>query len=78
MPWWGWITIGAILLGSEMLLIDAQFYLVFLGLAASGLNRAFAPPRLRVLQDPPIRCSLPERGFGRHCGSPIAWPTTRP
>ncbi len=38
MPWWGWITIGAILLGSELLLIDAQFYLVFLGVAALAVG----------------------------------------
>jgi membrane protein implicated in regulation of membrane protease activity len=34
MTWWGWMIIGAILLGAEMLAIDAQFYLVFLGLSA--------------------------------------------
>jgi len=34
MPWWGWIIIGALLLGSELMLIDAAFYLVFIGLAA--------------------------------------------
>ncbi len=38
MPWWGWITIAAILLGAEMMLIDAQFYLVFLGLAAFAVG----------------------------------------
>lgn len=31
MPWWGWLIAGAALLASELLLIDAQFYLVFLG-----------------------------------------------
>lgn len=34
MPWWGWIILGALLFGSELLLIDVAFYLVFLGLAA--------------------------------------------
>jgi len=34
MPWWGWIVIGAIMLGAELAFIDAQFYLVFLGSAA--------------------------------------------
>lgn len=34
MPWWGWIIFGAFLLGSELLGIDAAFYLVFIGLAA--------------------------------------------
>lgn len=34
MPWWAWVIVGAILLGSELAFIDAQFYLVFLGVAA--------------------------------------------
>jgi membrane protein implicated in regulation of membrane protease activity len=34
MPWWGWIALGTILLGAEMALIDADFYLVFIGLSA--------------------------------------------
>jgi len=34
MPWWGWLIIGAILFGSELLIVDAAFYLVFLGAAA--------------------------------------------
>jgi membrane protein implicated in regulation of membrane protease activity len=34
MQWWAWIAVGAILLGSELAFVDAQFYLVFLGLAA--------------------------------------------
>jgi membrane protein implicated in regulation of membrane protease activity len=34
MPWWAWIAIGAILLGSELSFIDAQFYLLFIGAAA--------------------------------------------
>ena len=35
MPWWGWIIFGAILLGSELLIVDAGFYLVFIGIAAA-------------------------------------------
>jgi membrane protein implicated in regulation of membrane protease activity len=31
MHWWAWIAVGAILLGSELAFIDAQFYLVFVG-----------------------------------------------
>jgi membrane protein implicated in regulation of membrane protease activity len=31
MEWWAWIAVGAILLGSELTFIDAQFYLVFVG-----------------------------------------------
>ncbi len=33
MPWWGWIVVGAALLGAETL-VDTQFYLVFFGIAA--------------------------------------------
>ncbi len=35
MPWWGWIIFGAVLLGSELLIVDAGFYLVFVGIAAA-------------------------------------------
>jgi membrane protein implicated in regulation of membrane protease activity len=35
MPWWAWVVLGIGLLGVEMLLIDAQFYLVFIGLSAA-------------------------------------------
>jgi membrane protein implicated in regulation of membrane protease activity len=34
MPWWGWIIIGVLLLAAELLAVDAQFYLIFLGAAA--------------------------------------------
>ena len=34
MPWWGWMIFGTLLLGSELLGIDAAFYLVFIGIAA--------------------------------------------
>jgi membrane protein implicated in regulation of membrane protease activity len=34
MAWWLWIVLGAALLALELFLIDAQFYLVFLGAAA--------------------------------------------
>lgn len=33
MPWWGWIVVGAVLLGSEIV-VPSDFYLVFLGAAA--------------------------------------------
>jgi membrane protein implicated in regulation of membrane protease activity len=33
MPWWGWIVVGAALLASEIV-VDAQFYLIFLGISA--------------------------------------------
>ena len=35
MPWWAWMVLGIGLLGVEMFLIDAQFYLVFIGLSAA-------------------------------------------
>lgn len=35
MPWWGWMIFGAVLLGSELLIVDAGFYLVFIGVAAA-------------------------------------------
>ncbi len=34
MQWWAWIAVGAILLGSELSFVDAQFYLVFIGASA--------------------------------------------
>ena len=34
MAWWSWCILGAVLLGIELLAVDAQFYLVFAGLAA--------------------------------------------
>jgi len=35
MPWWSWLVIGIGLLGVEMFVVDAQFYLVFMGAAAA-------------------------------------------
>jgi|SRR5688572_5058796 inner membrane protein len=34
MQWWGWCILGVALLGVELLAVDAQFFLVFAGLAA--------------------------------------------
>ena len=34
MTWWGWVIAGAILLAAELSLVNAQFYLVFIGSAA--------------------------------------------
>ena len=34
MAWWGWCIFGVVLLGVELLAVDAQFFLVFAGLAA--------------------------------------------
>ncbi|HJY36904.1 MAG TPA: hypothetical protein VJ299_05540, partial [Steroidobacteraceae bacterium] len=35
MPWWGWLVLAAALLSIELFVIDAQFYLVFLGVSAA-------------------------------------------
>lgn len=35
MTWWAWLILGAVLFGAELFAIDAQFYLVFLGLSAA-------------------------------------------
>jgi membrane protein implicated in regulation of membrane protease activity len=35
MPWWAWLVLAAALLGFELFVIDAQFYLVFLGVSAA-------------------------------------------
>lgn len=35
MPWWGWLVVGIGLLGVEMFVIDAQFYLFFIGASAA-------------------------------------------
>ncbi|MEQ1580147.1 MAG: NfeD family protein [Steroidobacteraceae bacterium] len=40
MQWWTWIVAGVVLLGLELLVIDAQFFLVFLGLAAIAVGVA--------------------------------------
>jgi membrane protein implicated in regulation of membrane protease activity len=34
MAWWSWCILGTVLLGVELFAVDAQFYLVFAGLAA--------------------------------------------
>jgi len=47
MTWWGWMVVGMLLLAAELFIIEADFYLVFLGAAAilTGLT-AFAAPEL--------------------------------
>lgn len=34
MYWWGWVVAGVLLLAVELLAIDAQFYLIFVGVGA--------------------------------------------
>ena len=40
MTWWGWMILGAVLLGAELFAVDAQFYLVFLGVSAAVVGLA--------------------------------------
>lgn len=35
MQWWGWMGVGMLLLAAELFIIEADFYLVFLGIAAA-------------------------------------------
>lgn len=35
MVWWGWLVLGGLLFFAELFAIDAQFYLVFIGLSAA-------------------------------------------
>ena len=38
MPWWGWIVLGAALLGAELFVIPTDFFLVFLGASAIAVG----------------------------------------
>lgn len=40
MTWWSWMILGAVILGAELFAIDAQFYLVFLGVSAALVGLA--------------------------------------
>src|SRR5210317_2207324 len=40
MTWWSWMIVGAVLLAAELFAVDAQFYLVFLGLSAALVGLA--------------------------------------
>ena len=40
MTWWSWMIIGAVLLAAELFAVDAQFYLVFLGISAALVGLA--------------------------------------
>ncbi len=40
MTWWGWMILGAVILGAELFAIDAQFFLVFLGVSAALVGLA--------------------------------------
>jgi len=38
MTWWAWMILGILLIGAEIVAIDAQFYLVFIGLSAVAVG----------------------------------------
>ena len=40
MTWWAWMVLGLVLLGFELFAVDAQFYLVFLGVSAALVGLA--------------------------------------
>ncbi len=40
MTWWAWMILGAVLFSAELFAVDAQFYLVFLGLSAGLVGLA--------------------------------------
>lgn len=40
MEWWHWLVLGGVVLGAELLFVDAQFYLVFIGLSAALVGLA--------------------------------------
>lgn len=40
MSWWSWLILGVVLFGAEMVAVDAQFFLVFLGLSAAAVGLA--------------------------------------
>ena len=40
MTWWAWMILGAVMLGAELFAVDAQFYLVFLGVSAAVVGLA--------------------------------------
>jgi membrane protein implicated in regulation of membrane protease activity len=52
MTWWGWMILGTFLFGAELFAIDAQFYLVFLGLSAIlvGVLDFFGVPMSEAMQ----------------------------
>lgn len=40
MTWWSWMLLGAVLLCAELFAVDAQFYLVFVGVSAAIVGAA--------------------------------------
>lgn len=40
MLWWHWMILGGVVLGAELIAVDAQFYLVFIGVSAALVGLA--------------------------------------
>lgn len=38
MPWWGWVLVGTLLLAGELFVVEADFFLLFLGFAAVAVG----------------------------------------
>jgi membrane protein implicated in regulation of membrane protease activity len=38
MAWWAWVSIGALLLVAELTIVDLEFFLIFLGVAALAVG----------------------------------------
>ena len=79
MPWWGWIVVGVVLLAAELLAIEAQFYLVLLGVAAllTGLGvvaglpgQPYAEWALFVVLAIVLMFGVRRQLYGRLVGSP--------
>lgn len=34
MPWWSWMVVGVLLLGAELFVVEAEFFLVFIAVSA--------------------------------------------
>ena len=86
MVWWGWLVIGVLLLGAELFIIEADFFLVFLGVAAivTGLLGLAVPALPEWAQWlifcrrwPWSPCSFFASGCTACCaGTSRTWPTT--
>ncbi|TFG84114.1 MAG: NfeD family protein [Chromatiales bacterium] len=52
MTWWGWMVVGMLLLAAELFIVEANFFLVFLGAAAivTGLIALALPELSQAMQ----------------------------
>lgn len=56
MTWWAWMILGAVFLSIELFAVEAQFYLVFLGVSAAlvGLLALFGRNFPRSIDQNPL------------------------